>query len=96
MSWEVRWTTASLGDLKKIDREAARNLIDVHINKVKTNPYSGKPLKKGLKLFNSYNLKFKNVEYRIAYKIFPEKKVVLVYMVGSRENFYRKLQRRIR
>lgn len=52
----------------------------------------GSPITFPLSTFNAVN----RVEYRIVYDIIEEKVVVLFLMIGTRENFYERLLRRLR
>jgi mRNA-degrading endonuclease RelE of RelBE toxin-antitoxin system len=47
---------------------------------------------KGLK---SYHLKSGTVEYRIIYEFYQDENIVIVLLIGKRENLYSKLKRRI-
>lgn len=84
-------------DLSKLDKNLRKDIRDKHIPKILEDPHkSGKSLAGKLAGLKSYSFTAYGVEYRIVYDILEEKIAVLFLMVGSRENFYEKLLRRLR
>lgn len=59
-------------------------------------PYSYEELKGPLKGLRSYKFSFKGTDYRMAYRITEEKKLVEVVLVRPRQNFYKLLRQIIR
>jgi mRNA-degrading endonuclease RelE of RelBE toxin-antitoxin system len=57
---------------------------------------SGERLKGDLTAVYSYHLKVAGVEYRIAYQIKEQEIVVVVLQIGTHENFYKELKKRIK
>ena len=57
------------------------------------NPYSGKKLTGSLYFLYSFHFKIKNVDYRVAYTIDDARKLIIIHLAHSRENFYKKLRR---
>jgi len=43
----------------------------------------------------SYHFKSGTVEYRIIYEIYQNEHIVIVLLIGKRENLYSKLKRRV-
>ena len=60
---------------------------------LRNNPYLGEKLTGSIHFLHSLHFKSKNVQYRIAYTINSKEKLVIVHLVGPRENFYKKLRR---
>lgn len=61
--------------------------------KLKDNPTLGEQLKGNLRAFRSLHIKIQNVQYRVIYEINEAKKEIYVHAVGTRENFYVRLER---
>lgn len=84
-------------DISKLNKNLRRDIRDKHIPKILEDPHrAGKSLTGKLAGLKSYIFTVNRVEYRIIYDIFEEKTIVLFLMVGSRENFYERLLRRLR
>jgi mRNA-degrading endonuclease RelE of RelBE toxin-antitoxin system len=83
-------------DLSKFDKNLRKDIRDKHIPKILEDPYRvGKSLTGRLAGLKSYSFTANRVDYRIIYDIFEEKAAVLFLMVGPRENFYKRLLRRL-
>lgn len=82
-------------DLKKLPEELQKIIAKEHLPSIQSNPHQGKFLKGEFGKFWKYVLFHKNTEYRIVYKITETNKLVIMIMIGSRENFYERLKRRI-
>ncbi len=83
-------------DFKKLDREAQKFIRHSCFSKILQNPLIGKKLKGSeFKKILKFGAIFKKIDYRIIYKIEKEKLIIIFIMVASRENFYKKLKRRI-
>lgn len=82
-------------DLKKIDKSVAKEIKEKHLNTILNNPANVSPLKGKLSHIRSYHFQKNGAQYRIAYEIFENEKIVFHYIVSSRENFYKKLESRV-
>jgi mRNA-degrading endonuclease RelE of RelBE toxin-antitoxin system len=82
-------------DLRKLDKKVAVEIRDVHLNRILDNPAIGSYLRGRLSHIRSYHFRHHSTEYRIAYEVIQEGKILFYYMVASRENFYKKLEQRI-
>lgn len=76
--------------------QTAREEILKQSQKLKENPYLGEKLSGSLHFLYSFHIKFKRVEYRLAYTIDKSRKLIVVHLIGPRENFYEKLKRLLR
>ena len=56
-------------------------------------PYAGEQLHGSLNFLFSLHFKFHTVHYRVAYAIDHERKLIIIHLVGPRENFYDRLRR---
>ncbi len=82
-------------DLKKIDKLAAREIKEKHLDIVLNNPRGYELLKGKLSHIRSYHFQKNSIHYRIAYEVLEKDQIVFHYMVATRENFYKKLENRI-
>lgn len=64
--------------------------IKEEVLKIVANPQIGGTLKGKLKPLRSHHFHFSKTQYRIAYKIQDD---LIIIVVGSRENFYRNLEK---
>lgn len=82
-------------DLKKLDKGVVREIYDVHLDNILHEPYSSEELHGDLEGVLSCHFKKNKVEYRIAYSVEEDKRIIYIVMVGKRENFYEILKRRL-
>lgn len=81
---------------KKRIRKFAKDLrtqIYQEASVLKKNPLAGEKLKGKLSFLYSLHFRYKNTDYRIAYIIDHQKKIIVLQFVDVRENFYEKLKR---
>ena len=80
--------------------ENMKHLKDIFFNSIKAilkNPMLGEEKRGDLRGIRSYNIRYKNVNYELAYSIlFENEEIIIVIMAGSRENFYEDLKRYLR
>lgn len=81
-------------DIKRLDKPVIKKLVSV-LEEIAENPFLGEPLKGELSHLKKWKLIHFGVEYRIAYLIIEDRVEVRVLQVGTRENFYNELKRRI-
>jgi mRNA-degrading endonuclease RelE of RelBE toxin-antitoxin system len=60
---------------------------------LETNPTAGEKLSGSLNFLYSFHFKYKGADYRCAYTIQEEKKLIEIHFADVRENFYQKLRR---
>ncbi len=80
---------------KKYD-PALQDRIKEEAQKIARSPYSAQPLHPPFEGLRSHHFRFRNAEYRIAYRIRENKRQVEIVLVKSRERFYDVLARLIR
>ena len=90
----VYFSSAAERDLKHLPREVQDSLQKDQIPQLVSNPRIGKSLHGPLRGCFSYDFHIEGISYRIAYEITKDN--VIISMIGARENFYKKLSRRIR
>ena len=82
-------------DLKKIDKSIAKEIKEKHLDIILENPMEAERLKGKLSNLHSYHFQKNGTQYRIAYEVLEDNKIVFHYMVATRENFYKKLENRV-
>ena len=82
-------------DLKKIDKSVAKEIKEKHLDIILQDPMVHDKLKGKLSHIHSYHFQKNSTQYRIAYEVIEDDKVVFHYMVATRENFYKKLGNRV-
>ena len=82
-------------DLKRLDRPVLLVLYDTHLPLLKENPFIGERLKGKYRLYYRYKFTHQGVGYRMVYDIKTKELVIILILVGTRENFYKELKRRI-
>ncbi len=82
-------------DLKKIDKSVVKNIKNKHLNMILDNPLESEKLKGTLSHLYAYHFKENRVEYRIAYEVVENDKIIFYYMMAKRENFYKSIQLRV-
>jgi mRNA interferase RelE/StbE len=83
MKYEVKWTKTSLDQLKKLDKNIAKRVMD-KIEEITKNPFN---FVKKLKQFNLFRLRVG--DYRVIMSIENKKMIIFVLEVGHRSVIYR-------
>jgi len=81
-------------DIKKLDKPVISKVLSL-LENIAENPHQGIPLTGHFSPFLKLEMTVKGVHYRIAYRVNEEKVEIYVLHVGTRENFYNELKRRI-
>ncbi|MEW6108881.1 MAG: type II toxin-antitoxin system mRNA interferase toxin, RelE/StbE family [Nitrospirota bacterium] len=82
-------------DLKSLHPKLAKEIKSQHFKKIKESPFESFELGYSFKGLRSYHFNFEGTSYRIIYEVFEKDRLVVVIMIGKRENFYEKLKRRL-
>ena len=83
-------------DFKKLSRDAQKFIRHSCFPIILKDPFAGNRLKgKEFQGIFKFSGRFKSADYRIVYQIENEKLVIIFIMIASRENFYKKLKKRI-
>ncbi len=81
-------------DLKKLDTKALQAAITIMDN-LSIDPFHGSMLAGISGQIRKFNFRESSVQYRLVYKIYQAELTIVILLVGTRENFYRELKRRI-
>lgn len=93
--YEVQYLKPAEKYLKKLKDKALLSIFKAAIDKLKENPYIGTLKTQDLKGIYCYDVKYARVSYEIAYRIYEEddNNLLVIILVGTRENFYEDLKR---
>lgn len=92
--YQILFKSSAKKDIKKLDISVMGHIEEALIL-ISSNPLAGENLKGDMRDYYSYHLKIKNVQYRIIYTIRNQELVVIVVLIGTRENIYKQLGKRI-
>ena len=92
--YKIFYVTAVKKDIKALSNKV-RLLIDDNLLVLAKNPFAGKFLHGEFKGYFSYSFSSQGTEYRIIYQVLKNELIVLIIMIGSRENLYRRLRGRV-
>lgn len=92
--YEVIISTTAKKDIKTLPRQVQKEFAK-HLDILALKPDAGERLKGILRDYWKYAFSIRSTSYRIVYQVSKKKTIVLVVMVGSRENFYDRLKKRL-
>jgi mRNA-degrading endonuclease RelE of RelBE toxin-antitoxin system len=87
MAYRLLYSETSREQIRSLHPQI-KSSIKAHIQKLRDNPYSGKPLEKELSGYHSLRTK----RFRIIFKIDHDKKIVQIHYVGHRKDVYELLR----
>lgn len=93
-SYKQDFHTAFRKDIKNLDKPLRKIIFDT-LDKIAQNPTLGDSLSGDLMGIYSYHLKYRGIDYRIAYAINDNELLVYFISAGTRENFYKTIKRRL-
>jgi mRNA-degrading endonuclease RelE of RelBE toxin-antitoxin system len=88
-------TSSAKKTLTRLSKQAQHTLLS-ETELLISNPYAGERLHGALSFLYSFHFKFENVQYRVAYSVDHERALIIIHLVGPRENFYDRLLRLFR
>lgn len=94
--YELKAISAVKKDLNDLDPTTVKEIREVHFRRIEESPHQADPLGYVFKGLYSYHLRHAGTAYRIIYEIYEAEKLVIVLLIGSRENLYKRLRRRLR
>jgi len=95
MSYRIEFEKRALQQLKKLDPQICRKVME-RIRILKENPYRYPLLSGTFAEFRKIASGTSGGEYRVIYTLDKKLKAVDIVFIGSRENFYKELQRYLR
>jgi mRNA interferase RelE/StbE len=92
LDYEVKLPDSVTKYLKKIkDQKLKKLLVKTIFEDIPQSPKKGNPKRGDLAGILTWSLTYQGTQYRIAYT-FENKKLIVILLVGSHENFYTKLK----
>lgn len=81
--------------LKKLKEEPLKNAFYKAIQEIRLNPYSGELKIGDLAGIYCYDIKYKGINYELAYRIEENKAgdLIVIILAGTRETFYEELKK---
>ncbi len=93
--FELKAIRAVKKDLKSLHPKLAEEIKSYYFKKIRESPHQSFELGYSFKGLRSYHFNFEGTSYRIVYEVFEKDKLVVVILIGTRENFYERLKRRL-
>ncbi|MEX0622076.1 MAG: type II toxin-antitoxin system RelE/ParE family toxin [Candidatus Woykebacteria bacterium] len=75
-----------------LPKEELRKEIISATKVLEENPLAGEKLSGSLSFLYSFHFNYEDVQYRVAYTIDQNEKLVIIHFADKRENFYEKLR----
>lgn len=94
LKYDIQLSKGAVRDLKKM-APALRDFMYNRIHEIGEDPYQNEKLSGPYKELRSQHSKYRGVEYRAIYYVNEEGKLVIIALVGTRENIYTELARRL-
>lgn len=95
--YEILFSSAAERFFKKLKEKPLKTAYKKALQNISVNPYIGQPKRGDLSGIYGFDVKYKGINYEIAYTISEVNgKKVVVLLAGTRENFYQELKRYIK
>src|SRR5699024_6470273 len=95
-NYELELLPKAKRNVKSLKRQPQLfNLIKENFHLLTQNPFIGHQNKSDLQGVYSIDFQYEKATFEIAYVIDDEMKVIIIILIGSRENFYNELKRDI-
>lgn len=80
--------------LKKLkDKKLKKRFSDLIYKDIAIDPYSGDPKEGNLATIYTKKLWYQRTQYRVGYTIKEDGTIIIILLIGTRENFYEELRR---
>jgi len=92
MKYRIIWDRKSARQIKRFDSQI-RKIIKEKVDKLIEDPHQHPFLSGSLSSLRKMNVSTSSGQYRVAFSIDEKERIIGIIFVGSRENFYKELQR---
>ena len=96
MNIDIHITNKVKKDLRKLGSNQDKNQVIKNLKQLQNDPYMGSSLSGDLHGYYSLHFSLSGGAARAIYTILEEEKIVLIILVGYRENIYKEAKRRIK
>lgn len=97
MMYEIQFSSAAERYFKKLKEKPLKQTYEKALLDLRKDPYIGEPKRGDLVGIYGYDVKYKSVNYEVAYTIHEVNgQKLIVLLAGTRENFYEQLKRYIK
>ena len=94
--YKLEFTKSFFKDFRKLSKEVQREIVEKWFPRIQEKPDIGERfVGHGLKSYLKIRVRFKKNDYRIVYQLYRKQLIILMIAVGTRENFYKRLERRL-
>ncbi len=90
--YQVRFLPRAEKYIKKLKEKNLKEKFKLAVYQIQKNPYIGKAKKGDLTNIYGFDVFYNKTNYEIAYKIYEHKQIVVIILIGTRENFYNELK----
>ncbi len=94
--YSVKLTHPARKALRRLPKSVLDLLWNTYLIILRSNPFAGEKLRGELKDFYKLEFTQAGVSYRVAYQVFLKERIILIIYLGTRENFYRELKRKLK
>ena len=95
--YQILFSPAAERFFKKLKEKPLKKAYKEALDDIAINPYLGQPKRGDLSGIYGFDVKYKGINYEIAYTISEVNgKKVVVLLAGTRENFYEQLKRYVK
>ena len=95
--YEIQFSSAAERYFKKLKEKPLKQTYEKALLDLRKDPYIGEPKRGDLVGIYGYDVKYKGVNYEVAYTIHEVNgQKLIVLLAGTRENFYEQLKRYIK
>lgn len=93
--YQIRFMPRAEKYIKKLKEKDLKEKIKNAIYEIQKNPHIGKLKKGDLGTIYGFDVFYHKINYEISYQIYSEKELIVIILIGTRENFYQELKKYI-
>lgn len=90
--YQVRFMPRAERYIKKLKERNLKEKIKNAIYEIQKDPYIGKMRKGDLSTIYGFDVFYHKTNYEISYQVYSKKQIIVIILIGTRENFYQELK----
>lgn len=90
--YKIRFMLKAGRYVKKLRDKNLKEKIKNAIYEIQKNPYKGIKKMGDLRDIYGFDVFYNKTNYEISYQIYPDKYIIVIILIGTRENFYQELK----